>query len=39
MMTVGEKNGILDSGECEGDGLVDWYREYKEKVKEMEAAQ
>ena len=39
MMTVAEKNGILDSGECEGDGLVDWYREYKEKVNEMEAAQ
>lgn len=39
MMTVAEKNGILESGECEGEGLVDWYLAYKEKVKEMEAAQ
>jgi len=39
MMTVAEKNGILDSGECDGEGLVDWYLSYKEKVKEMEAAQ
>ena len=37
-MTIAERNGMLDSGECDGEGIVDWYREYKETYVETEAA-
>ena len=37
-MTIAEKNGMLDSGECDGEGIVDWYREFKEERKETEGA-
>lgn len=37
-MTIAEKNGMLSSGECDGEGLVDWYNGFKKELKEKEAA-
>ena len=37
-MTIAEKNGMLDSGECDGEELADWYKEYKKNINEREAA-
>jgi len=37
-MTIAEKNGMLSSGECGGEGLVDWYNGFKKELKEKEAA-
>lgn len=37
-MTIAEKNGMLDSGECDGEGIVDWYKDYKKTITGTEAA-
>ncbi len=36
-MTIAEKNGMLDTGECDGEELVDWYNGFKEEMQEKEA--
>lgn len=37
-ITIAEKNGILNAGVTDGDGLADWYRQYKAELSEKEAA-
>ena len=39
LMTIAEKNGMLDSGECDGEALVDWYLEWKDELAGKEAAE
>ena len=37
-MTLAEKNGMLKTGETEGDELVKWYAEYKKELSQKEGS-
>ena len=34
LMSIAEKNGMLATGECDGEKLVDWYKDFKKQYGE-----